>query len=188
MKQKFRNELNSIAGNYEGPELTRVKATLLTETMFGALDYTDKPVAPQKMRRDVVSVHEIILVPTDGHQARIDKDLEKQGFRIDSISQNADISEQYATVYYNLMERHVNWSNTLDQLQEYGPLECAFIPVYLDINGARVLVYSQTSAAHNAEEIAKLRDDFLKNEMPKFFKAHQMKVEAVNEIYKRKEK
>lgn len=188
MKQQFRKDIRSVAVSYEGSEETRVRAVLLADTMFGADSYSGKPPAPRKMRREVFAIHEIILVPTSAQQAKIDKDLEKENFRIDSISQHRDLPEQYATVYYNLMERHVNWSNTLDQLQEYGPLECAFIPVYLDINGARVLVYSQTSAAHNAEQIAKLRDDFLKNEMPKFFKAHQMKVEAVNEIYKRKEK
>lgn len=188
MKKDLRQNMRNVAANYEGREATRRQTTLVAENMFGTSLLSCGPTGPLSMRRDLIGVHEIILIRTEPTYARLDKELEKVGFR--SYENDGDVKQyaQYATMYLQEMERHVNWANTIDALQECGPLECAFIPVYLDPLGARVLVYSQTSSVHNADEVAELRDAFLAKEMPSYFKSHKMIVEAVNEIYSRKEK
>ena len=188
MKKELRQNIRNVAANYEGREETRRQTTLIAETMFGTSLLSCGPTSPLSMRRDIISVHEIILIRTEPTYARLDKELAKVGFRSDFLTADVKQYAQYATMYLQEMERHVNWASTIDAMQEYGPPECAFIPVYLDPLGARVLVYAQTSSVHNAVQVAELRDEFLAKEMPGYFKPHHMIVEAVNEIYSRKEK
>lgn len=188
MKKELRENMRNVAANYEGREETRRQTTLIAETMFGASLFHSGPTSPLSMRKDIVSVHEIILIRTEPTYARLDKELNKLGFRTDSVSADVEGYAQYATMYLQEMERHVQWADTISALNEADVLECAFIPVYLDPLGARVLVYTQTSSVHDAEEVAELRDLFLAKKMPAYFKSHNMIVEAVNPIYLRKEK
>lgn len=189
MKKEFRSDIHNVAGSYEGREETRVRTKLLAETMFGrGYGLNDAPPAPRKLVAPTFAVHEIILVPNAALQTKIDKDLDKENFRIDSFSQDLDQPEQYATVYYQHMEKFVFFADAINSLQESGPMECAWIPVYLDMNGARILVYSQTSNLYSRTEVEEQRDLFFKRDMPKTFKQFRLQVEAINEIYLRKEK
>ena len=187
MQKEIRSDMRHVAANYEGREATRVRSTLLAETMFGTSLFSDRPSAPKKMPKVTFAIHEIIIVPNRALQTKIDKDLEAQNFRIDFISQHVDQSEQYATVYYQHMEKFVFFAEAVHGMQETGPMECAWIPVYLDMNGARILVYSQTSALHTAKEVEQERDDYFKRYLPKAMKAFRMEVESINVIFERKD-
>lgn len=186
MKQETRNNMAHVARNYEGNEKTRIETLMIANTMFGTGMF-DEPAAPTKQRRALFAIHGITLVPTQASQNRIDKALDKAGFRIDAISQDSNQAEQYANVYYPQMERFTTFVEELQALQEMGPLECLVVPVYLDMNGARFLVYSQTSTLYNRDEVRKDFEDWLIKRWPRFAKTLGMEIETTTKIFERGE-